>query len=71
MPIWWDLALEFIWITSTQASHFLLSQIQILADGDVAFGKKMGLTVASGAFGGLRLRRFSMIVSSKRDYYIY
>lgn len=34
----------------------------VLADGDVSFGKLLDLTVDSGEFGGLRLRRFSALV---------
>lgn len=38
------------------------TQVTILADGDVGFGKLLDLTVDAGEFGGLRLRRFSALV---------
>lgn len=34
----------------------------ILADGDCAFAKLMGLTVETEGFGGLRLSRFSALI---------
>ena len=37
-------------------------KITILADGDCAVAKALGLTVETGAFGGLRMSRFSALV---------
>ena len=38
--------------------------IMMLGDGDGAFTKALGLDVETGSFGGLRSRRYSMIVDN-------
>jgi glutaredoxin/glutathione-dependent peroxiredoxin len=37
-------------------------QLTMLADGDAAFAKAIGMAVDTGAFGGLRSQRYAMIV---------
>lgn len=37
-------------------------QLIMLADGDGAFAKAIGMAVDTGAFGGLRSQRYSMVV---------
>jgi len=46
------------WAKSLNAGE----KMTILADGDCAFAKLMGLTVETEGFGGLRLSRFSALI---------
>uniref|UniRef100_A0A7S1XJA3 Thioredoxin domain-containing protein n=1 Tax=Erythrolobus australicus TaxID=1077150 RepID=A0A7S1XJA3_9RHOD len=39
-------------------------KVTMLADGDASFAKRVGLTKDTGAFGGLRSARYSMLVSN-------
>ncbi|MBT1445171.1 peroxiredoxin [Shewanella sp. JM162201] len=40
------------------------SEILMLADGDGSFTKALGLTMETGAFGGLRSQRYAMVVDN-------
>ena len=40
------------------------SEIMMLADGDASFTKALGLDMDTGAFGGVRSKRYAMIVDN-------
>ncbi len=47
------------WGEAQNAEH-----IMMLADGDGSYSKALGLTMDTGAFGGVRSQRYAMIINN-------
>ncbi len=40
------------------------TELMLLADGDASFTQALGLTMDTGAFGGIRSQRYAMVIDN-------